>query len=400
MLREDGTLLINGKPVFPVGIRIEGEGKEHARLAGIGFNMLLGSGAVATPDFYREAARNKLWVIAGHYDWASFTTLSRGNKHGVDLYAGDVVGLRKAFGYVNQAGQSPLEALEAVDSFPSVFAWNTCEEPLPKFVEPLNAMYEVFKANSPDHLVITLLTHPDGFSALKHAGDLAMVDVYPYRGKASLPPILSYEYVKRAIRETGKPVWLMPQLYHPSYFSGVPGEDLTLRQMRQAAYLGLIAGAKGIVLYSYYAYEMRLGKDERPLEPLLAERWERLRALVSELTKLGPVICDGRPVEMPVQWAGSDGTALGLAPTRALEYYGKTYLMVANVSGQTVTGSLRNPSRVNPNGYELSVFAGARDVGVTQAPGPDERATVTLAPNGQGVVLLTRRALLPGDDQH
>ena len=36
--------------------------------------------------------------------------------------------------------------------------------------------------------------------------------------------------------------------------------------------------------------------------------------------------------------------------------------MVANVSGQTVTGMLRHPSRVNPNGYELSVFAGARDL--------------------------------------
>lgn len=395
-LRADGTLLINGQAVFPIGIRIEGEGKEFARLADLGFNTLLGSGAVGQ-EYYGRAAQHGLWVIGGHYDWAHFESLSKGNKHGVDFYAGDVKGLEKAFTYGNQSGLGPLEVIERFDNYPTVFAWNTCEEPTAKYVEPLEKMYEVFKANSPDHLVITLLTHPDWYHTFKNAGDVTIVDVYPYRGEGSLPAILSYEYVRRAVEETDKPVWLMPQLYHGFYFSKNPDDELTLQQMRQANYLGLIGGAKGIILYSYYAYEAVAGGDQRPREALLAERWDRVGEAVSELRQLSPLICDGRPIVLPIRWLSEDGTDAGLAPTLALEYYGDLYVLVANVSDQPITGAIRGLNRANPNAFELSVFAGENDLQLVQSTGPDDPATVTVTPQGQGVVLLRRRTLRPGD---
>ena len=131
-IRADGTLLIDGKSMFPIGIRIEGTGKEHKQIADMGFNLLLGSGAV-TPSYYQQAQKNGLLVIAGHYIWATF----KGAKgRGIDLYAADKDAIAKTFTYRNQSGQTPLQALATVDHHPCVFAWNTCEEPLAKFVEP------------------------------------------------------------------------------------------------------------------------------------------------------------------------------------------------------------------------------------------------------------------------
>lgn len=395
-IRADGTLMINGKSVLPIGIRIEGEGEEFAKLADVGFNTLLGSGAVGH-EYYEAAARYGLWVIGGHYDWAHFESLSRGNEHGVDFYAGDIAGLTKAFGYGNQSGQTPLEVIDTFDHYPTVFAWNTCEEPTAKYVEPLEQMYAIFKANSPDHLVVTLLTHPDWYHTFKNAGDVTIVDVYPYRGAGSLPAILSYQYVRRAIEETGKPVWLMPQLYHGFYFSKNPADELTLQQIRQASYLGLIGGAKGVIFYSYYAYEAIASGDTRDKSAVLQERWTNLKVAVTELRHLSPLVCDGRPVELHIPWKTQDGVDAGLNPVRTFEYYGDYYVMVANVTSRPINGTIETLERADPNGFELSIFAGGSDLQVAQAQGPDNPAVVTVQPNGAGVVKLERRPLRPGD---
>ncbi len=59
--RDDGVLVVNGEAVFPIGIRIEGDGRYHQMIADAGFNMLLGSGAVK-PSYCAQAGRAGLWV--------------------------------------------------------------------------------------------------------------------------------------------------------------------------------------------------------------------------------------------------------------------------------------------------------------------------------------------------
>lgn len=230
-IRGDGTLLINEQPVFPIGIRIEGEGKEHAQIAEAGFNMLLGSGKVEAP-YYEAAVRKKLWVIAGHYVWATFATIRSGNSLKVDLYAEDDASFQKTFGYWNQSGRKPLDALAAFDRFPCVFAWNTCEEPPAKFIEPIEHMYEIFKSNSPHHLVIPLSCNMQWAHVFRKAGDVLIVDCYPYRGHRSQPALYTYQWVRRAREAIGdKPVWLMPQLYQPFYWSRRDQDELTGKPM-------------------------------------------------------------------------------------------------------------------------------------------------------------------------
>jgi len=405
-IRGDGVLLVDGRAVFPIGIRIEGDGQEHQMLAETGFNVLLGSGAVK-PSYYEQASKHGLLVIAGHYIWATFASFRHGNPREIDLYAEDDAALQKAFTYTNQSRQRPLQALAAVDHHPCVFAWNTCEEPTGKFLEPLEYMYEIFKSNSPKHLVIPLSCDPDWFHIFRNSGDALMVDVYPYRGpEKSQPAVYTYDRVRHARRVLdGKPVWLMPQLYHPSYWSRNGADELTLPQMRQANYLGLIAGAQGVVMYSYSSYRTwwKDGKRIRDLRqdplpaPIWQRRWERIRRMVEELKALAPLICDGRPTDLPLSWrpvgAGASGAAMVL--TRVLDHYGSLYLLAANLAEAPVETRLRSPSRVNRDAFEASVFLGGSDLSVTPGDGPKRLPRLTLAARGCGVFRLDRRALQP-----
>lgn len=397
-IRGDGTLLINGRAVFPVGIRIEGEGKEHERIAQAGFNMLLGSGKVEAP-YYEAAARNNLWVVAGHYVWATFATVRSGNPRKVDLYAEDEAGFQKTFGYWNQSGRKPLDALAAFDHFPCVFAWNTCEEPPAKFIEPIEHMYEIFKSNSPQHLVIPLSCDMKWAHVFRNAGDVLIVDCYPYRGHRSQPAIYTYQWVRRA-REAmgGKPVWLMPQLYNPFYWSKRDEDELTLQQMREQNYLGLIAGAKGIIMYHYYSLQQwcengKLHKGGCEAE-VFERRWDRVRQVVAELNSLGPIICDGRPVDLPLQWFGPDHKALGPQLTRVLDHYGKRYMLVCNLAEYPIRAQLCKNSHAIRNVYSAAPFLGAADIHVehSRSDGPVE---IVVKPKGAGVVLLERVPLKP-----
>ena len=405
-IREDGTLIVDGEVVFPIGIRIEGDGSEHALIAETGFNMLLGSGAVE-PSYYDRANEHGLLVIAGHYVWATFASFRKGNSRGIDLYAEEGAGLEKAFRYTNQSRQTPLQAMAAVDHHPCVFAWNTCEEPGAKFIEPLEFMYEIVKSNSPGHLVIPLSCDVDWFHTFRNAGDVLMMDVYPYRGsKKSQPPAYSHDRIKLA-REAlpGKAVWLMPQLYHPSYWSRQAGDDLTLQQMRQADYLGLIAGAKGIMMYSHSSYRtwwkdgerVRNIREHPPPAEVWETRWGRLRRLVAELKQLGPVICDGRPVDLPLYWriTGEQGGSAGPVFVRTLDLYGELYVLVANLCGSDVAADLNWTSRVNRHAFDTSVFLGQENLSLTVAGEGRAPTVLGVKPQGCGVFRLTRRPLKP-----
>lgn len=382
-LRDDGTLLLNGTPTFPIGIRIEGEGHEHAAIAEAGFNVLLTSGEVG-PPFYESAGRHGLHVIAGHYAWATFNAMKRED---VNLHAS---ALTQAFQVRNVGGRTPLEALETAGAQPCVFAWNTCEEPHARSVEVLAVLNELIKSHKPHHLVVGLSDDGPSSHIFQNAADVVMVDCYPYRGAASLPSMQIVDRVTQVRARSGKPVWFMPQLYPPSFFSKDPADDLTLGILREACYLGLAAGAKGIVMYSYYA----LGPLEE--DPGRA-RWDVVRAVVRELRGLIPILLDGRTRKLSLHWLDESGASTAAPPFRLLDHYGRLYLVVANPSGQPLrapvtTGFIRQRGFA----FDARVYAGGDGLGVESGvTDGQEHPVLTLQPRACGVFELTRRPLLP-----
>lgn len=64
-IRSDGTLLVDGKPVFPVGARTE-SATDIQLIAETGFNLVMGSGEW-DEEHYAEAEKQGLLIFAAAY---------------------------------------------------------------------------------------------------------------------------------------------------------------------------------------------------------------------------------------------------------------------------------------------------------------------------------------------
>lgn len=208
----------------------------------------------------------------------------------------------------------------------------------------------------------------------------------------------TYEWVQRGVEAMdGKPVWLMPQLYPPSFWSRNPADELSLAQMRLQNYAGIIAGAKGVIMYPYSAFTRVFERDadgertsHRAGDEMMQRRWEAVRSLTAELNALGPIICDARPTsDLDIRWLEPGATGPGSQMTRELDHYGSKYLLVANVLDVPIQGKVYGINGGNRRAHGASVFLGQADLDVgCETPG---EPTISVAPHGVGVFLLTRR---------
>ena len=306
----------------------------------------------------------------------------------------------------DQSWRMPLDTLAAFDALPGVIGWRTNEEPEGKLVEALEYAYEVFKSHSPRHLVVTLSCDPRWFYAFRNTADVLVVDNYPFRGSHQVKRSLleTYQGVRQGVEAmAGKAVWVMPQLYPPSYWSLDPSEELSVGDMRLQDYAALIGGAKGVVMYSYSMFGRVRERDAegnarlRPADEAVRQRrWAAVRAVVGELNKLGPIICDGRPSgDAEIRWLEPGAQGPGPQLTRELDYYGTKYLLVANLLDMPIQGKAYGINGGNRRAYDATVFAGEADLSVS-ADSPGE-PTITVGPRGAGVFVLERRPVAPAD---
>ncbi|MGC9319513.1 MAG: hypothetical protein ACP5KN_15890 [Armatimonadota bacterium] len=396
-IRADGTLLVDDRPVFPVGIHTE-DVDSISRIAEAGFNLVSGTGEWEAAH-YEAAAAHDLLILGGHYVWATFASFRTGG--GIDLKPSEEAGIQNVLTHGrDQSWRMPLDTLSAFDHLPGVIGWRTNEEPEAKLVEYMEYAYEIFKSNSPGHLVVTLSCDPRWFRAFRNTADVLVFDNYPYRGGAGPKRTVleTYEWTRQGVEAMeGKAVWLMPQLIPPSYWSLDPKDGLSLQQMRLQNYAGLIAGAKGVVMYTYGSFPLVFERDEdgsrakRPAsEEVMSRRWERVSALVRELNELGPVLCDARPTqELDIRWLEPGSLGPGPQMTRELDLYGRKYLLVANVLDVPLAGTVYGINGGNQRAYDASVWLGEGALSV-RAERPGE-PTLTIAPQGTGVFVLTRR---------
>ena len=398
-IREDGTLLIDDRAVFPVAICPASYGGNLQHCAEVGFNMVVGSGDV--PDeFYDLAAEAGLYVIGGHYVWATFA----GHDESMNLFQHEKAGFDLAFGYRDQSQRRPLETLAKYDKHPAVIGWYVYEEPKANFSEPLEHMYELFKSQAPAHIVTGVSAEKIWYHHFYNTVDVLMVDCYPYRpGKRAQPEILTYELTRHAVEVMrGKPVWLMAQggCQWKNWNEFPP---MTEANYRNQALLGLIAGAKGYVLYSYPGVN-HFGRLDEQAEQ---QQWAKIEKVVAELQKLGPIICDGRVSDhVRIAWKFENGR--GVPPlTRVLEHYGKHYLLVANIGDKAVEADILGTNYGFPEAFaEVSVFCGSDGL---QAQGVQEGEStqtvnesktgqfprIKIEPDSSGVFEIIRRPARP-----
>lgn len=397
-VRADGTLLVNDKPVFVVGIRTE-QLDSIPQIAGTAFNLVLGSGEWKEAH-YKAAQDANLLVLGGFYEWATFATFR--SENGIDIRTGEDAGIRNVLAAArDQGSRTIMEALNSFDGLPNVIGWNTNEEPEAKLFEACEYGYEIFKSYNPRHIVVSLSDAPKWFYGLRNAADVLIVDNYPFRGSARNKRSLteSAEYIREACEAMkGKAVWLMPQLLVPSSWSGDPADEISLGDMRLQNYAGLIGGAKGIIMYHWgslrVAYQGNQKIDVAP--EVFARRWNIAKTVAAELGALGPIICDGRPTkDLDVVWIEPGPQGPGPQLTRELDYYGTKYVLVVNFLDVPIEAKVYGMNGGNRKGYDASVFLGQGDLTVTPVSPGESR--ISVGPRGAGVFLFERRPVTPAE---
>lgn len=393
-LRADGTLMVDGEPVFPLMITSATlRGENCAMLADVGFNMVT-NGGDTEDSFFDAAEAAGLLVLAPHYNWATF----RGNNTDLDFNAHEAAGFELTQTYKDQIGRSIAQNLTNWSGRPGVMGWVISEEPKAAYAEALEFMYEYIKSRSPAHLVTQISAEPVWYHLFRNSTDVLIVDAYPYRpGDAAQPEVSTYEIVKHA-REVlpNKAVWVMAQGGN-MWKNREDFPPMELAQFRNQAYLALIAGAKGYSVFSAATVDHFGQLDDAEAQA----QWNKLRIVLGELKQLSPVLCDGRVADdVRLSWRFPNGQ--GQPPlTRVLDYYGDKYLLVANLDDEPVKIQVLGTNYGHPEAYAAEVLTNAEHLRAEGAVAGRTAETVneakegkfpvlTIAPRQSGAFKLTR----------
>ena len=408
-IRGDGTLIINGKPVFVIGARAE-KLEQVAEVADCGFNLIEGSGEWQRKH-YDKAYKRGLFILAGHYVWATFA----GTKKGINIQAMDGTWGKSASGINNllkygkdQSRRTIEKALKEFDHLPGVIGWKIAEEPRAFLSEIVGRGYEIFKSYNPRHIVSIQHDKWQWFPCFKYYCDVLELDVYALRGDkypiryaASILEI--YDRTKKALEVfNSKAVWFVAQVQPPSYWKPFNSkEELTLRDYRVQIYAALTAGAKGVIYYHWNMLRKAKRKNKKGggeyiivNDKVYRERINIIKKTVKEMHKLGPVIADGTPNNrLYIRWVNPGKNGPGLQLTRTIEYNGKQYLFVVNPLDVPVSAYVFGMNYESvPRAYNGKIFLGKNDLSITTIkPG---NLKINIAPRGAGVFAFTRRSII------
>ena len=253
-LDANGTLRLEGKPFFPIGIYHAPPG-DYPTLAKMGFNSVTAWGTTL------EGAREGL--DAAH-------------ENGLKVVLEMSAFLR---GEYNPDGLVAM--VEELRDHPALLSWYTVDEPAGsrQLEWCVDARRKIAKLD-PHHPVYLVSCNPGEFATYEPATEILAVDPYPIP-HASVKMVSSWMRAATGAMPPDKPVWIIPQLQNlAAYRDPTQGRGPTAEEERCMVYLGLIHGAKGVV---YYPYDD--GPNGLVHEPQLMDEVPRINA---ELAQLGP----------------------------------------------------------------------------------------------------------------
>jgi hypothetical protein len=295
--RDDHTLLVDGKPFFPLGLYYCGEefeddsGRLLKQLRGYGFNTL---------GYYRYGMANwKKELDRAHA--AGFKVWVRGHN-GFDL---DVPGTEK----------DVVEQVRALRDHPALLFWEFQDEPILNkvSVEGSRKGYRLVKKEDPNHplLVVEWPGAVDLFHTWKGIGDVFATDLYPiprerkYGGLANHDITQMRDYISALKKGYGeKPVSLVLQAWAWEPLKDGEKGYPTVRESRFMAYQAVIHGATGLHYYgqvhcskpnsaaglSSEAKDPAVRKKEfEECRRLNALFWERHKSFFQELEKAATI---------------------------------------------------------------------------------------------------------------
>lgn len=315
-------LIVDDKPFFPLGLYLGPTEDEHlARIAEAGFNTILcyGYGVGKDPQGYmNRAEKHGLRVIYSVKDFYEGTRYFPKNfgKSGLELAKEYVLNLR---------------------NHPALLAWYINDELPPSFIPRLQAMYELISGIDPNHPTFQVLYQIGELAHYFGCTDVIGVDPYPVP-RRPLTMVADWTEAARKEMRNRKPVWVVPQIFAWSIYSGKEEREPTMGEKRCMAYLALIHGANGLIFYSYFDLFRDVG-GKRAEPEVFERRWSEVRQLGKELSSLLPMLLEGEAILFKVE--PIDATI----HLRCLSKNGEIYVLAANPGEEEVTVALSLPMK-------------------------------------------------------
>lgn len=290
---EDGTTIADGQPFFPFGwYHVSWSQTAEHRLqflrsvAAGGFNTV--HAGIKQLDeweeFLSEAERLRVRVIT---------------EFGVDMFS--VIARYR-------------------DRWP-VLAWNPGDEPDGRGVEPRVMLdrHNAMKDADPEVPTFMTLCVPQSYARYAHAAEIIAPDPYPIRhASASTVPV--YEMLTQAHSaawKLGRPIWAILQCF--GYDDPKSWRVPTFDEVRNMTYLALLAGAKGVLYYTYFdpGFDMTQHPDLwRDMCTLPAE----MKALEAWTLRGQPTALDtGIPGVFAGTWVSDEGALVCVVNTSPTE---------------------------------------------------------------------------------
>ncbi|WP_027461215.1 hypothetical protein [Deinococcus murrayi] len=308
--REDGTVLVEGRPFFPLGFyhvswagggTIQGRREDLRRLSEAGFNLM-----VTEPINDRDVS-----------DFEQ--TLDAAQQQGVYVLS---YGLSEAV--VRRVGRHP-----AVLGFKLADDSNALVRP-----EEVRRRHAQLKALSPQKLTYISLSVGYGRPETAYFGVADMVGNQSYP-VGSDDIAVTYRVMRSAV-ESARARRSVP-VANLQTFAWEGGPLPSETELRNMTYQALMAGVKGIVYYAYRSPEVDLGRQPR--------LWQAAGTLAGEIAQLSPALLNGERQELSGGQAGQPVVVL-------LRGQGESFLLALNNSrtaAQTVHVSLSGV----PSGWQV-----------------------------------------------
>jgi len=298
-LSDTGSLLVGGKPFFPILVYHVGP-SEYPLLAAHGFNAVQGA-----------SGSN----VAGHVQ-ALDAARQAGIMSDVPLYLNCKV-----------AANLPLslQKIAATKDHPAVLDWKIIDEPdlRPDVIDEVADTYRQLKQADPEAPILLTIASPASFPYWIHFCDMLQVDPYPIP-RNPLTQVSDTVKAAVAVKQPWQHVTAVLQCGWVSNTDGSPANQPTYDQALCMVYLAVIQGAKGIGWYSMHDPGWDLSKT-----PL----WARFKELNEATARLGEIVLSDEP--LAAQVTGE------MVQAGAWRHEGRTCLLVTNPDKEARTAVVK-----------------------------------------------------------
>jgi hypothetical protein len=327
-VRDDCVILVDGKPLFPIGIYSVWK-REHnendfekcfAELAAAGFNTVHTYTAARTPEM------DEFYAVA--------------HRHGIKIIIAPRTGAN------NDRPEAVVQDVATEACRPALLAWYLADDTASHIsAERLRQVHQTVKDIDPFHITVQAdgvfagVNKPSRYAAYVDSTDALLPELYPIHSDANdevADIIRDMKAIAGDFERAGhrRPVWAIIQDFQGWGWQRYP----TNAEVRAMTYLAIIHGATGMTYYTYGGHGDNHGATHDP------QVWANLKRIVGQLAALHDVLVEptGPQTQRVEIAAGAAKDRLGYPAVSTLlkQHAGRSYLLAANSAEATVRAKL------------------------------------------------------------